>query len=112
MGCEREVEPQEDSGVGSKAMNEKPATSRHGAGYSLAGVVRGSRCGLRSGPSFGRFRPGGPGVRRGISGFRGDAGLSLDRLAMSVEPTEASTLRLWAERSGCYGRRAGEWGNH
>src|SRR5688500_15573548 len=53
------------------------------AGYSLAGVLRGSRCGLRSGPSLGRFRPGGAGVRRPDSRFRGDAGLSLDRLAMT-----------------------------
>src|SRR5688572_31906501 len=75
------------------------------ADYSLAGVLRGSRCGLRSGPSLGRFRPGGAGVRRSI-----DDGLSLDRLAMMVEPTEASTLRLGPDRFGCYGRRAGEWG--
>ena len=51
--------------------------------YSLAGVLRGSRCGLRSGPSLGRFRPGGAGVRRSVSRFRDDAGLSFDRLAMT-----------------------------
>lgn len=45
--------------------------------YSLAGVLRGSRCGLRSGPSLGRLRPGGAGVSRSV-----DDGLSLDRLAM------------------------------
>jgi hypothetical protein len=45
--------------------------------YSLAGVLRGSRCGLRSRPSLGGLRPGGAGVRRSV-----DDGLSLDRLAM------------------------------
>jgi hypothetical protein len=59
--------------------------------YSLAGVVRGSRCGLRSGPSLGRFRPGGAGVRRFVSRFRRDAGLSFDRSAMTVEPSAAGT---------------------
>lgn len=62
--------------------------------YSLAGVLRGSRCGLRSGPSLGRFRPGGAGVRRSVSRFRGDPDLPLNRLAMTVEPSAARTPRL------------------
>ena len=57
------------------------------ADYSLAGVLRGSRCGLRSGPSLGRFRPGGAGVRRSI-----DDGLSLDRLAITVTRASGASL--------------------
>jgi hypothetical protein len=53
--------------------------------YSFAGVLRGSRSGLRSGPSLRRFRPGRAGVRRSVSRCRGDAGLPLDRLAMTVD---------------------------
>src|SRR4030095_6938171 len=53
---------------------------REAAGYSLGGVLRGSRCGLRSGPSLGRFRPGGAGVRR--SSPRGEVGLFFGLLIM------------------------------
>ena len=60
-----------------------------GGGYSLAGVCRGSRCGLRSGPRRGRFRPGGAGVTRSVSRFSGDAGLRLDRLAMGKFTSKA-----------------------
>jgi hypothetical protein len=50
--------------------------------YSLAGVLRGSRAGLRSGPSLPRFRPGGAGVTRAFSRSRGDGRLRLDRFAI------------------------------
>jgi hypothetical protein len=62
----------------------RDAFHHHGqrADYSLAGVLRGSRCGLRDGPSLGRFRPGGAGVRRFFSRSRGDSRLTFGRLAM------------------------------
>ena len=61
----------------------QPRRQGQAAGYSLAGVLRGSRCGLWSGPSLGRFRPAGAGVSRFVSRFNGDARLRLGRLAMA-----------------------------